>query len=53
MTNSANIEKAFQLAREQYESLGVNVNAALEQLRGIAISVHCWQGDDVAGKIWY
>ena len=49
MTDSAKIETAFQLAREQYESLGVNVDAALERLSGVAISVHCWQGDDVTG----
>lgn len=49
MTNSARIENAYQLAREQYESLGVDVDKALQRLRGVAISVHCWQGDDVAG----
>ncbi|QDS94995.1 L-rhamnose isomerase [Roseimaritima multifibrata] len=49
MTNPANIEKAFLLAKEQYASLGVDVDAALEKIRSVAISVHCWQGDDVAG----
>ena len=49
MSNSANIEQAYQLAKEQYESLGVNVEAALQRMRGVAISVHCWQGDDVGG----
>ncbi|GAA3321328.1 hypothetical protein GCM10020331_036680 [Ectobacillus funiculus] len=28
---------------------GVNVDAILEQLKNIPISIHCWQGDDVAG----
>lgn len=49
MANQANLETAFQLACEQYESLGVNVQASLDRLRSVAISVHCWQGDDVAG----
>lgn len=49
MTNPANIEKAFLLAKERYASLGVDVDAALEKIQGVAISVHCWQGDDVAG----
>ena len=49
MTNSAEIETAFRLAKEQYESLGVNVDEALARMRDVSISVHCWQGDDVAG----
>ena len=43
------IEKAFDLAQEQYAELGVDVGRALDQLSDIAISLHCWQGDDVAG----
>ena len=42
-------EHAFGLAVEQYRSIGVDVEAALRALRSTAISVHCWQGDDVAG----
>tara|TARA_A100001391_G_scaffold131066_1_gene90344 strand:- start:278 stop:1567 length:1290 start_codon:yes stop_codon:yes gene_type:complete len=49
MTDAANIHKAYELAVEQYESLGVNVRNALNRLSRIAISVHCWQGDDVVG----
>ncbi len=49
MTQSAKNETAFELAKEQYESLGVDVDAALSRMESIAISVHCWQGDDVAG----
>ncbi|MFN3193753.1 MAG: L-rhamnose isomerase [Aureliella sp.] len=49
MQNSGTIERTFELAAERYESLGVDVHAAMERLRKIAISVHCWQGDDVAG----
>ena len=44
-----NVRAAFELAAEQYQAQGVDVGAALEQLSNVAISVHCWQGDDVAG----
>ncbi len=44
-----NIERAFQLARERYVALGVNVDAALKALAKIPVSLHCWQGDDVGG----
>ena len=43
------IDQAFQLARERYAKLGVDVDAALERLRTISVSLHCWQGDDVGG----
>lgn len=43
------VEKAFALARQQYADLGVDVDAALQLLRQIPISLHCWQGDDVGG----
>lgn len=44
-----NIEKAFAPACEQYKEFGVDVNAAMERLSRVAISLHCWQGDDVSG----
>lgn len=39
----------YSLAQEQYAAIGVDTNAALKALATIPISVHCWQGDDVAG----
>lgn len=36
-------------ARDFYADLGVDTEAALERLKSIPISVHCWQGDDVVG----
>lgn len=36
-------------AKDQYASIGVDTDAALEILATIPISVHCWQGDDVGG----
>ena len=43
------INDAYGIARERYAQLGVNTDAALAALSGIAISLHCWQGDDVGG----
>ncbi len=43
------IEQAYQLAKERYAALGVDVDAALRTLERIPISLHCWQGDDVGG----
>ncbi|MCL1786602.1 MAG: L-rhamnose isomerase [Defluviitaleaceae bacterium] len=39
----------YNIARERYEKLGVDTESAIKALAGIPISVHCWQGDDVAG----
>jgi L-rhamnose isomerase len=40
---------SFRQARERYAALGVDVERALKILPTIAISLHCWQGDDVGG----
>jgi len=40
---------AYKLAQERYAELGVDTNKAMERLGKIAISLHCWQGDDVGG----
>jgi L-rhamnose isomerase len=42
-------ESAYALARQQYADLGVDTDAALRRLATVSISLHCWQGDDVAG----
>ncbi len=47
--DAATIEKAYALAKQQYAEFGVDADRSLEQLRRIAVSVHCWQGDDVGG----
>lgn len=39
----------FESAKELYAGLGVDVEKALDALKNTAISVHCWQGDDVVG----
>lgn len=41
--------KRYDSAKELFEKYGINTENALEELDKIAISMHCWQGDDVAG----
>jgi L-rhamnose isomerase len=45
----ANVVTAYQLAKEAYAAFGVDVEAGMEKLAAIPISMHCWQGDDVGG----
>ena len=47
--NRNNVIKAYELAKEKYASIGINTDKALARLSKIAISLHCWQGDDVGG----
>jgi L-rhamnose isomerase len=49
MPTDSQIQSAYILARERYALLGVDTDAALARLAQIPISLHCWQGDDVAG----
>ena len=43
------IAQGYQYARDTYAALGVDVDAALQKLAAIPVSLHCWQGDDVGG----
>ncbi len=49
MSNSKDIEKVYETARQRYAELGVDTDKAMDRLSKIAISLHCWQGDDVGG----
>jgi len=49
MTNTTRIEEAYTIAKEHYAALRVDTDGAMEALARIAISLHCWQGDDVGG----
>jgi L-rhamnose isomerase len=49
MPSPSSISRAFALARERYASFGVDVPGALQQLRTLSVSIHCWQGDDISG----
>lgn len=43
------IQDAYALAQERYAGLGVATDRAIAALASIALSLHCWQGDDVSG----
>ncbi|MGE5426357.1 MAG: L-rhamnose isomerase [Methylococcaceae bacterium] len=49
MVNKARIEKAYQLAKEEYAELGVDADKVLQKMNEVVISLHCWQTDDVGG----
>ena len=49
MSDSQKIENAYAAAKERYAELEVDTDAAIDALSKIAISLHCWQGDDVGG----
>ena len=39
----------YENARAKYETYGVNCDQAIETLKNISVSLHCWQADDVRG----
>ncbi|WP_456271145.1 L-rhamnose isomerase [Bacillus sp. AK031] len=43
------IRESYGLAKKEYERWGIDVEAVLEKLKTVPISIHCWQGDDVGG----
>lgn len=47
--NEKAILDAYNLAKDKYATWGVDTDKVLEQLEKVAISLHCWQGDDVTG----
>lgn len=40
---------SYESAKAQFADWGIDTEAAIERLRTIPISMHCWQGDDVVG----
>jgi L-rhamnose isomerase len=43
------IQKSYEIAKERYAAIGVDVDKALDELQKIPISIQCWQADDVNG----
>jgi len=44
-----NIEKAYQIAKDEYANIGVNTDEVLKKINDVVISLQCWQTDDVGG----
>lgn len=40
---------SYDSAKAQFADWGIDTEAAIERLKTIPISMHCWQGDDVVG----
>lgn len=36
-------------AKEKYAKYGIDTDKAIEKLKTVSVSLHCWQGDDVRG----
>ena len=43
------INERYEYAKSRYAEIGVDTDKALALLSGKALSMHCWQGDDVRG----
>ena len=39
----------YEYAKELYAKIGIDTEAVLEKLANVPVSIHCWQGDDIAG----
>ena len=39
----------YELAKKEYAKYGIDTEEALQKLKDITVSIHCWQGDDVIG----
>ena len=40
---------AYEIAKKEYEAYVIDTEKALETIKNIPVSIHCWQGDDVGG----
>ena len=40
---------SYSEAKKKYADYGIDTEYAIEKLKNVSISVHCWQGDDVIG----
>lgn len=40
---------SYSEAKQAYKLLGIDTDKAIETLKNVSISMHCWQGDDVGG----
>ncbi len=49
MNKSELVQKSYDIAKERYAAIGVDVEATLEKLQKVQVSIHCWQADDVTG----
>ena len=41
--------KNYESAKVSYAKWGIDTEKAMETLKNVPVSIHCWQGDDVKG----
>ena len=39
----------YEIAKAKYAKFGIDTDKAMEILKNVPVSIHCWQGDDVGG----
>ena len=39
----------YEYAKQRYAELGIDTESAINTLKNVTVSIHCWQGDDVGG----
>ena len=44
-----NTKERYESAKARYAKVGVDTDKAIQVLKNVPISLHCWQGDDVKG----
>ncbi len=42
-------QERYEYAKARYAEIGVDTDKAIEILKNVPVSLHCWQGDDVKG----
>lgn len=42
-------KERYESAKARYAKVGVDIDKAIQVLKNVPISLHCWQGDDVKG----
>ncbi len=47
--NEKDLTTLYEMAKARYAEVGVDTDAAVAALARVPISLHCWQGDDIAG----
>ena len=43
------VKQAYEIAKQRYAKIGVDVEKAIAEMDKISLSLHCWQTDDVTG----
>ncbi len=49
---SDRVDENYKIAKEYYNSIGVDVEKAIKRLANIPLSIHCWHGDDKVSAVF-